>query len=363
MSKNTTKSGVLNEAANLSAPQLDLFEGPDDAAEAFLDRWTDDQEDKKPVSDKPEVDTKDPDPEQDVDEEQDEAEEDNEETEDDEGPEEDSETEEEDAEETEESDEEEESDDEEDTTEAKTLEDDSVVEIKVDDTTLKVPVKDLKRLYGQEAALTKKSQQVATQRKALEAEQVKVSATLERMYTKAKDKWEPYSKVDMLVAAKTLDAEEFTALREAANAAYEEFRYVTEEVDTYVKETQNAQQAKLKEAAVEAVKVLKEAIPGWSQETYNKILTYGQSQGLDSEMLNNLVDPVAIQLLHKARLYDEGKKVVTKKKAKIAKKVLKPAANPSDKFDSDKKVKAVQRFKQTGDVDDAAELFLSRWED
>lgn len=354
MTTNTTKQGVLNTEAKLSAPQLDLFETNDDAAEAFLDRWTDDQE-EKPVSEA-EVDTKDPDPEQDVEEEQDEAEEDTEESEETEDPAEEDETE-------EEADEElEEQESEEDESPKKTLDDEAEVEIKVDDETLKVSVKDLKRLYGQEAALTKKSQQVAQQRKAIEAEQTKVAATLERMYKKAAEKWEPYSKVDMLVAAKTLDAEEFTALRNAATAAYEEFQYVTQEVDTYVKETQTAQQAKLQEAAAEAVKVLKEAIPGWSQETYHKLLSYGESQGMDRDILNNLVDPVAIQLLHKARLYDEGKKVVTKKKAKIAKKVMKPAANPSDKFDSEKKIKAVQRFKQTGDVDDAAELFLSRWE-
>lgn len=353
MTTNTTKQGVLNTEANLSAPQLDLFEGPDDAAEAFLDRWTDDQ-DKKPASEA-EVDTKDPDPEQDVEEEQDEAEEDTEESEETEDPEED---EEETEEETEEESEEDEGD-----KPKKTLDDDAEVEIKVDDETLKVSVKDLKRLYGQEAALTKKSQQVAQQRKALEAEQVKVSATLERMYKKAAEKWEPYSKVDMLVAAKTLDAEEFTALRNAATAAYEEFQYITQEVDSYIKEQQTAQQAQLKEAAAEAAKVLKDAIPGWSRETYHKILSYGEAQGMDREMLNNLVDPVALQLIHKARLYDEGQKVVTKKKVKIAKKVLKPSANPSDKFDSEKKVKAVQRFKQTGAVDDAAELFLSRWEE
>jgi hypothetical protein len=76
-----------------------------------------------------------------------------------------------------------------------------------------------------------------------------------------------------------------------------------------------------------------------------------------------LVDPVAISLIHKARLYDEGKKVVTKKKVNTAKKVMKPAANPSEKFDSEKKQKAEQRFRRTGDVDDAAELFLTRWED
>jgi hypothetical protein len=353
MAKNTTKQGVLATEGSEAAPQLDLFEGPDDTAAAFLDRWTDDQEEKKePASDQTEVDNQEePAPEE---EQQDEPAEEAEDSEDPEETEEDEETEddEEESEETEEDDESE-----------KVLDENEVVEVKVDDQTLKVSVKDLKRLYGQEAALTKKSQQVAQKRKEVEAQSTKLNATLERMYKKATEKWEPYSKVDMLIAAKTLDAEEFTALRNAANAAYEEFQYITQEVDTYIKETQQEQQTKLQEAAKEAVKVLKEQIPGWNQELYGKITSYGISQGLDPDMMNNLVDPVAISLIHKARMYDEGQKVVTKKKVKTAKKIMKPAANPSEKFDSEKKARAEQKFRRSGDVDDAAELFLSRWEE
>lgn len=353
--KNTTNQGVLSTEAPV---QPDLFESSDDAAAAFLDRWTDDQEEKKdPPAAETKVDTKEesePDVEESDNPEEDteEGTEDPEETQEDEDQEDDSEEQEEETEEDDESSEEE-----------KVLDDDAVVEIKVDDENLKVSVKDLKRLYGQEAALTKKSQQVALKRKEVEAQSTKLNATLERMYQKAAEKWEPYSKVDMLVAAKTLDAEEFTALRQAANAAYEEFQYITKEVDGYIKETQQQQQAQLQEAAKEAVKVLKEAIPGWNQELYGKIINYGVSQGMDPDVMNNLVDPVALQLLHKARLYDEGKKVVTKKKVNTPKKVMKPTANPTEKFTSDKKIKAAQKFRQTGDVEDAVDVFLSRWEE
>lgn len=353
MTTNTTPEGVLN-APNTAAP---TFESSDDAAAAFLDRWTDDDQEKKPASEQPEVNTnEDPDPEQEEDEGK--AEEADEETEETEDPEE--EQEEDTEEETEES---EEGEDNGDKPESKTLDDDAVVEIKVDDQALKVSVKELKRLYGQEAALTKKSQQVAQQRKEVEQESTKVSAILEKMHKKAADAWEPYSKVDMLVAAKQLDADEFAALRQAAQTAYEEYQWITQEVDTHIKETQAKQQTQLKEAAIEAVKVLKDKIPGWNQEVYGKILSYGVTMGLSEQAVNSLVDPVAIELINKARLYDEGKKVVTKKKVKMAKKVMKPNANTSEKFTSEKKVKAAQRFQRTGDVDDAAELFLSRWEE
>lgn len=351
MTTNTTPKGVLNDDST-AAPTL---ESSDDAAAAFLDRWTDDDQDKKPASDQPEVNNEDPDPDTEDEGKADEADKEPEETED---------PEEEHEEETEEETEEESEEDDEtdDKSEAKVLDDDAMVEIKVDDQALKVSVKDLKRLYGQEASLTKKSQQVAQKRKEVEQQEVKASAILEKMYKKAADAWEPYSKIDMLVAAKTLDNDEFTALRTAAQNAYEEFQWITQEADNHIKETQAKQQAQLQEAAKEAVTVLKDKIPGWNKEIYGKILSYGVAMGMDEANLNSLVDPVAIELINKARLYDEGQKVVTKKKAKIAKKVMKPNANTSEKFDSEKKAKLTQRFQRTGDVDDAAELFLSRWE-
>lgn len=355
MAKSTTTQGV-----STPAPQLDLFESTDDAATAFLDRWNDDQE-EKPVSDKaevkpedpkdpPEEELKDDEPEEDKEEAEDKA--DPEDTEDDEGD-----------DNEEESEEKIEEDKDDESEEAEVLDDDAVVEIKVDDQNLKVSVKELKRLYGQEAALTKKSQQVAAKRKEVETEATKLSATLERMYQKAQSKWEPYSKVDMLVAAKTLDADEFTALRQAATEAYEDFKFITEEVNAHIQEVQAKQQENLKAQAAEAVKVLKEKIPGWNQDVYHKILAYGTSQGLPEEAMNTLVDPAALLLIHKARLYDEGQKVVTKKKVKTAKKVMKPASNPTEKFASDNQVKAAERFAKTRSVDDAADLFLSRWQD
>lgn len=357
---NTTQSGVSN--TDNTAPQLDLFETNDDTAAAFLDRWTDDQ-DKKPA---PETEVETPDPKEPEEEPEDKETEEPTEDGDDSADPEDTDGEDADGDDTEDDDNEDGEDSEEedgDKPEAKTLDDDAVVEIKVDDKNLKVSVKELKRLYGQEAALTKKSQQVAAKRKEIEAEATKVSAVMERMYQKAQAKWEPYSKVDMLVAAKTLEADEFTALRAAANEAYEEFKFITEEVEAHIKDTQTKQQENLKTAAAEAVKVLKEKIPGWNQEVYGKILSYGVSQGLPEEAVNQLVDPAAILLINKARLYDEGQKVVTKKKVKTAKKVMKPASNPSEKFASDTQVKAAQKFQQTRSVDDAADLFLSRWQD
>lgn len=324
-----------------AAPQLVT---EDDAAAAFLSKWS--EEDPETVSQVPEEDEpSNTAEEQEEDNEAEEAEETEEESDEDH------------QEESAEDDDEEKSEE-----PKKSLEDDAIVKIKVGDDELDVSVKDLKRLYGQEAALTRKSQEVAAKRKEAEATAMKASATLEKMYEKAAAKWEPYSKIDYLVAQKQLDNESFAALRAEAQAAYEDFRFISEEADTFVKQTQAQQQQNLQEAAKEAVKVLREAIPDWSPKLYDQIREYAINTGMDAEVVNNLVDPVALQLLHKARLFDESKKIVTKKKVVQQKTVLKNSVTTSVKdVKGNGPAKQKAKLQSTGSVDDAANLFLSRW--
>ena len=337
----TTVKGVDSKPV-LSGP----FESTEDATESFLKGWEDEDNESSPSP--PEEDTKDPDTSEDEESEEEESEEvESEESEED--PE----------EETEEAETEEE---EESKSTKKVLEDDQLVEVKVDDEVLKVSVKDLKRLYGQEASLTKKSQQLAAKRKEIEQEALKSAVVLDKMYKKAEERWKPYSEVDMLLASKQLDAEQFAALRSEANSAWEDFKFVSEEVDNFLKESQAQQQKKLQEAAVESVKVLKENIPNWSSNLYDSIREYAVVQGMPQTLVNSLVDPVAIQIIHKARLYDEGKKLATKKKVAAPTKVLKTTKSSDPKALSIDKTKAsALRLRDSGDLDDAADLFLSRW--
>lgn len=339
-------STTTNQGVDQTNPVAALhFDTTEDAAEGFLKGW--EAEANESSTSPPEEDTEAPESTEQEDLEGEEVEEvaSEEVTED---PEEDS--------------EETETETEEDPSPKKVLEDESLVEIKVDDEVLKVSVKDLKRLYGQEASLTKKSQQVAAKRKEMEQEALKTAAVLDKMYKKAEERWKPYSEVDMLLASKQLDTEQFAALRAEAQAAYEDFRFVSEEADSFIKQSQSQQQHKLKEAAADAVKVLKENIPNWNTNLYDSIREYAVNHGMPSEMVNSLVDPVAIQIIHKARLYDEGKKIVTKKKDLAPKKMLKTTkASDPKAMAPNKMAENTQRLKATGDLDDAAELFLSRW--
>jgi hypothetical protein len=341
----TTQSGVnAEQSAALSIDE-------DGAAEQFLSRWS--EEDPEKVSESPEDEEVETDDEP-VETEAEEDEENEEETEAD----------------PEETGDESEAEDDEDSDEVeeeapkkgKTLDDDAVVKVKVDDKELEVSVKDLKRLYGQEAALTKKSQAVATERKEVEANGAKLAAQMQRVYDKAAARWEPYSKIDMLVASKQLDTEEFAALRQEAQAAYEDFRFITQEADEFVKNANEQRQATLKTEAKKAVEVLKTAIPGWNQAVYDSVRTYAIEKGLPAEIVNAMVDPVAIQLIHKAMTFDKAKTITTKKKTVQPKKVLKTTKTTTGRdVKEDRTAAQMKRLKASGTTDDAADLFLARW--
>lgn len=357
-----TKTSTIQSDVQLELP---LLADDVEAADAFLNRW----EDSDKRTSEPEVDTKkrkEPEeveePDTDPEEPEEDTEEDTEESEEEDG-EEESDAEEEDTEESEDEESEDTEEDSEESEKAKTLDDDSEVEIKVDDEVHKVSVKDLKRLWGQEASLTKKSQQVAAQRKQVEETGAKYAAGLQKLFEKAQARWEPYSKIDMLVASKQLDEEQFTQLRQQAQAAYEEYAFLTQEVDTFVKSIEQQRQETLKSQAVEAVKVLQERIPNWSNETYDKIRTFAIENGLPADAVNNIVDPAAIILLNKARLYEESLKIQTKKKPKVPKKVIKGGTMTPKDVKSDKTQQSMQKLRNSGSVDDAAEAFMSRWTD
>ena len=223
----------------------------------------------------------------------------------------------------------------------------------------------LKRLAGQEASLTRKSQELARQRKDAEDVSNRSHVVLQRLLADAKERAKPYEEVDMLVASRTMDAEDFAQLRKEAQAAQSHLKFLEEEADTFYKELQQQQQTAMKQAAGEAVKVLQETIPDWSNSLYNDIRSYAVAQGLPQEQVDQYVDPIVIQLLNKARLFDQGKRVATvKKKTAAKKKVLRSKKAPANAQTraAAKRDKALDDILNSRDNEDIADAILKRWE-
>ena len=325
----------------------------DDGAEAILKMWeVKDEDATEPSEQSTEDDTEEQDTE--------------EESETDEDAEEPSDEDEEDTEEeSDEEDEEESDEDESDDKPKKTLDDDAVVKVKVGEEELDVSVKDLKRLYGQEAALTRKSQAVAAKTKEVEETGAKYMASLAGLLDRARQRAEPFTKVDFLVATKELSSEELKALRDEAQRHFDDVRFLEQEIDRFMGDVQKQRQSSLVEQAKECVTVLKKEIPGWNEKLYDDLRSFAVTQGFDREVINNLVDPVAFKLLHQAYLYNKGQKAVTTKKNKAPKKVIKSTTAPSvtkEVVGKREVNKALDRVRKTGSVDDATAAFLAKWQ-
>lgn len=246
--------------------------------------------------------------------------------------------------------------------------DDTYVKIKVEDVEHEVSVKDLKRLWGQEKALTQKSQAVAEQRKAVEAEQQRYVVSTKALLERAQARFEPYAKVDFLLAAKELSPEEYTALRDEAEKAYADVKFLEAELGGVMQSIANEQRTALVEQArktVQAVSDPETGIEGWSEKLYDDIRAYAITQGVPQDVVNTLVDESAIRILHKAMQYDRGKsKVKTMKVNKTTKKVVKTTTNPEETRRITKgagQTKAMERLRKENSTDAATDAFLARW--
>ena len=279
-------------------------------------------------------------------------------------------------EETEDEEDDDEDEEEDDTTEeVKVASDDTVVELKVNGETKQVSVKDLKRLAGQEASLTRKSQDLADQRKIAEEDFVRTTASYNKLLDRAKERLKPYSDMDMMIAQTQMDNETFAQLRQDAKQAEEDVKFLEEESNALLNDMQAKRQSAVQAAAKDCIRVLEDTMPDWGNEMYNDIRTYAVKNGLPQNEVDQYTDPNVIMLINKARLYDESKATAQSKKAKakvIKKtkktKVLSSKKSPPTKTQIKKAnaEKAQQKLRDNpkygGGMDDIADALMARWE-
>ena len=259
-----------------------------------------------------------------------------------------------------------------DTVEEVTLSEDTLLEIQVDGENKQVSIKDLKRLAGQEASLTRKSQETAAKRKEADEALNKADMRYRALLEKAEARLKPFSEVDMLVASRDMPPEEFAKMRAEANQAEQDLKFLTQEADQFYKEAGEYMQKQQQEAAQNCIQVLSEKMPDWGDELYNDIRKYAVSQGLPQEQVDQYVDPQVIMIINKARLYDQTKASAQEKKAKAKviktkdnKKVMRSNKSPDRQSDANRRKKeAIKRLHDnpTHDLDTVADAFLAQWE-
>lgn len=258
----------------------------------------------------------------------------------------------------------------------RSADDTDVVVVKVGEEEHQVSVKDLKRLFGQEASLTRKSQETAELQRRLQEQANTYTIGLEKMTEAAKARWGEYENIDYLLAQQNMTPEGFAQLRQDAAKAYQDYKFYNEELAATVQKAQNERVEAMRDAARQCVATLTRAptdeapnaayIEGWNEGVYRDMRTFALSMGADAQTFDGIVDPVSIKLINMAMKYHQAEQRAKTLKASAtvptSPKKVPTATERRDMPDAQSSdlAKMQRRLSETGHVDDAADVFLQR---
>lgn len=222
--------------------------------------------------------------------------------------------------------------------------------------------------YQRSKDYTKKSQEVAEQRKAIEAERAKLSQVAQERQAYA----QRLQAIDQFLS-KQLQGENLESLKETDPIGYavkvaertekEKQLAVIRAEQQRIAQVQQAErqqklQAHLQSEAQKLVDVIPEFGTEKGQDLKRQIREYALNIGYSEQDLANLYDHRAVLALYKAMKFEklQQAKPDAMKRVQEAPKVLKAGTStPPTKSDADKK--AMQRLRESGKVRDAANVF------
>jgi hypothetical protein len=180
---------------------------------------------------------------------------------------------------------------------------------------------------------TRKTQEVAEHRRAVEAERETIAKSAEFQKAHAREIGTIAVFDEQLEAYQKLDWATFRANNpDAANAAFQDYVQLRDRRDQLAtKINQDLQKRTLDEQqsfarrVEEGQRVLQREIPNWGPETASKLVGFAKENGLSDADINRFQDnPKMVKLLHSAWL---GEQLVAKQKAAASKAV---AAKPAE---------------------------------
>jgi hypothetical protein len=248
------------------------------------------------------------------------------------------------------------------------IKDDHKFKITVDGQEQEFTLGSLKRLAGQEASLTRKSQEAAELRKTVEADQAKNIAAYDVMLKRSTERANQYRELPwtQLMKDPNVPADQLAALQAEAQKALEDEAFLKNELDGFMQKVSADQLKVRQETARDCLKAINTPdsphhIKGWNEALYNDIRAFATEQGLDKEMVNNLTDPGAFKILHMAMQFKRGAaKVQTTKVNKTPTKIVKNSASAPAARSSAKTVtvkQASSKAIKSGSQDDAINAF------
>lgn len=242
--------------------------------------------------------------------------------------------------------------------------------VKVSGEEMEVTLDELLNGYSRTADYQKKTQSLAEQRKAVEAERVKIDEAAKTRETYAQrlqvieqllqqqNQGEDLSqlKTEDPIAYAVAMAEKVEREKQLAAVQAERMR-VQQEQMTY-------QQTMLQKHIQQEQQKLIEAIPEFKDDVKGEVIrrdirNYAKSIGFTDQELSQVYDSRAVQTLYKAMQYEKlmKGKGATEKKVANAPKILRPGTSNPQSSENETVKKERARLRQTGNKKDAARLF------
>jgi len=230
--------------------------------------------------------------------------------------------------------------------------------------------------YSRQSDYTRKTQEVANDRKEMEALQQQYNSEVQQIQQERQQYMEALTNI---IAGQGSELEKFAninwdELRETDPIEYvttrERYRETQERIQSMQHQqaqTAQVQQAQMNQARHEMLKVergkLVEALPEWDEpgtqkELANTLQSYAKTQGFTQEELTELIDHRSILVLLKAHKYDQLQNSdVKSKKLKNKPKVIRSGTGTTSKGTSkSKRAAKMKRLQSSGHVDDAVSI-------
>ena len=276
----------------------------------------------------------------------------------------------------EETEEEEEPEGEEESEETEGEEEEELYAVTVNGEEVAVSLDELLSGYSRQSDYTRKTQEIAGERKGMEELQQQYNSQVAQIQQERQQYMDALTNI---IAGQGSEIEKFAnvnwdELRETDPIEYvttrEQYREAQERIQSMQyqqAQVAQAQQAQMNQARHEMLKVergkLVEALPEWGEpgtqkELANTLQTYAKTQGFTQEELSELIDHRSILVLLKAHKYDQLQKSdVKSKKLKNKPKLVRAGSGTSTKkSDKSKRTAQMKRLQGSGHIDDASAL-------
>ena len=242
--------------------------------------------------------------------------------------------------------------------------------VKANGEELEVSLDELLNGYSRTADYQKKTQSLAEQRKAVEAERSKIAET-----AKVRDTYAQRLQVIEQMLQQQSGTEDLTQLRENDPIGYalavadrsekeKQLNAIRAERQRVEQEQAQQQSQVLQSHVQQEQQKLVELIPEFKDEAKAEVIrrdirVYAKSIGFSDQELSQVYDSRAVTALYKSMMYDKlvAGKSGTLKKVQSAPKTLRPGTSNPKSSDQEAQKKDFERLRQSGNKKDAAKLF------